>query len=108
MSDWALEALIKGRVSTDVIKQYVLTKCHGMSAPPTLRSEINVLKAPRPKNKCTEKHLAALAAGRANNHNIIAKQKQLGETKLDVGQKTKEASAAPPREVRQEEKQDEA
>lgn len=81
MSDSVLEALIKGGATAEVIEQYVLTKRQGLSAPPTptSKSEINIPKPPRPKRKCTEKQLAALAAGRAKNPNMIAKQKRLEE-----------------------------
>ena len=80
MSDSVLEALIKAGASSDVIEQYVLTKRKSLKqsakadAPPA-----DTPKPQRPKRKCTEKQLAALAAGRAKNPNMIAKMKRLEE-----------------------------
>ena len=95
MSDSVLDALIKAGVSGDIIEQYVNTKRKSLkhatqSQQPAPVSDTSSLpKPPRPKRKCTEKQLAALAAGRAKNPNMIAKMKRLEEAK-----KQAEAAAA--------------
>ena len=96
MSDSVLEALIKGGASAEIIEQYVLTKRQSQQLPtaqeiPKVTSEVKPI---RPKRKCTEKQLAALAAGRAKNPNMIAKQKRLEAQKLAEEQKAKEAALA--------------
>lgn len=81
MSDTVLEALIKSGASADVIEQYVLTKRKSQepSTPAVNVTPNETPKTARPKRKCTEKQLAALAAGRAKNPNMIAKMKRLEE-----------------------------
>ena len=72
MSDRILETLIKAGADADVIEQYV----RGKHVPHT---EVQVPKQEKPKRKLSEKQLAALAAGRAKNPRLIAKQKRLAE-----------------------------
>ena len=107
MSDSVLEALIKGGASAEIIEQYVLTKRQSQQLPtaqelPKVTSEAHTrmsssseVKPVRPKRKCTEKQLAALAAGRAKNPNMIAKQKRLEAQKLAEEQKAKEVETKP-------------
>ena len=95
MSDSVLDALIKAGVSGDIIEQYVNTKRKSLKhatqsqQPAPVTDTSSLPKPPRPKRKCTEKQLAALAAGRAKNPNMIAKMKRLEEAK-----KQAEAAAA--------------
>ena len=85
MSDSVLDALIKAGASGDVIEQYVITKRKSLkhtsqqSQQQSPSTDVNLPKPPKPKRKCTEKQLAALAAGRAKNPNMIAKMKRLAE-----------------------------
>ena len=53
--------------------------------------EINevVEPKPKPKRKCSEKQLAALAEGRKKNPRLIAKQKREEEAKLNQSSTTK-------------------
>lgn len=77
MSDKILQALIKAGAEADVIEEYIRNK---QVPKPETQSQLPKLeKTERPKRKLTEKQLAALAAGRAKNPRLIAKQKRLEE-----------------------------
>lgn len=78
MSDQILEALVKGGAAPDVIELYVKSKKGDSDS---LRSNNNVepVVQKKPKRKLSEKQLAALAAGRAKNPRLIAKQKREAE-----------------------------
>ena len=85
MTDSVLDALIKAGASGDVIEQYVITKRKSLkhsdkhSQQQTSSNDAQSPKPPKPKRKCTERQLAALAAGRAKNPNMIAKMKRIEE-----------------------------
>ena len=70
MTDQVLEALVKGGASADIIEMYVQRK-HSNT-----ESNIEKSQVTKPKRKLSEKQLAALAAGRAKNPRLIAKQKK--------------------------------
>lgn len=75
MSDRILQALIKAGAEAEVIEEYVRNK----QAPRTESQLPKIDKVDKPKRKLSEKQLAALAAGRAKNPRLIAKQKRLAE-----------------------------
>ena len=72
MSDQILEALVKGGAAPEVIELYVKSKKD--NSEPVVQNPQK-----KPKRKLTEKQLAALAAGRAKNPRLIAKQKREAE-----------------------------
>ena len=75
MSDRILQALIKAGAEPEVIEEYVRKK----QTPHTETQLPKLEKTEKPKRKLSEKQLAALAAGRAKNPRLIAKQKRLAE-----------------------------
>ena len=75
MSDKVLQALIKSGADAEIIEEYVRSK----QAPKTETQLPKLDKVEKPKRKLSEKQLAALAAGRAKNPRLIAKQKRLAE-----------------------------
>ena len=75
MSDKVLQALIKAGAEAEVIEEYVRSK----QGPKTETQLPKLDKVEKPKRKLSEKQLAALAAGRAKNPRLIAKQKRLAE-----------------------------
>ena len=75
MSDKVLQALIKAGAEAEVIEEYFRNK----QSPKTEINLPKLDKVEKPKRKLSEKQLAALAAGRAKNPRLIAKQKRLAE-----------------------------
>ena len=75
MSDKVLQALIKSGADAEIIEEYVRNK----QGPKTETQLPKLDKVEKPKRKLSEKQLAALAAGRAKNPRLIAKQKRLAE-----------------------------
>ena len=75
MSDKVLQALIKSGADAEIIEEYVRSK----QGPKTETQLPKLDKVEKPKRKLSEKQLAALAAGRAKNPRLIAKQKRLAE-----------------------------
>ena len=75
MSDKVLQALIKAGADAEIIEEYVRSK----QGPKTETQLPKLDKVEKPKRKLSEKQLAALAAGRAKNPRLIAKQKRLAE-----------------------------
>ena len=75
MSDKVLQALIKAGADAEIIEEYVKSK----QSPKSESSLPKLDKVEKPKRKLSEKQLAALAAGRAKNPRLIAKQKRLAE-----------------------------
>ena len=75
MSDKVLQALIKAGADAEIIEEYVRNK----QGPKTETQLPKLDKVEKPKRKLSEKQLSALAAGRAKNPRLIAKQKRLAE-----------------------------
>lgn len=86
MTDIVLETLIKSGADPSIIEQYVRSK-------QGVQTETQLPKLPKqdkPKRKLSEKQLAALAAGRAKNPRLIAKQKRLEEEAAKAQEKEEE------------------
>lgn len=84
MTDLVLKTLLNAGADASVIEEYIKKITHSTQASttPIVSNEEHLTATqapPKPKRKLTEKQLAALAAGRAKNPRMIAKQQRLAK-----------------------------